>query len=222
MNRNQTYWGLCQRRSCLFLTWRGLILLMASGSLLLVIAAINIHQFLAVTKPVSAEILVVEGWLPDYALDEVRIEFGRHNYRKIYVTGGPLEIGGYLSRYKTYAEIGAATLIQIGMAKEVVEAIPAPASTRDRTYASAIALKTLLVQNAASNSNINLVSVGAHAKRSQQLFQRAFGDFAKVGVLSIENQEYDPTQWWSSSSGVRTVINEFVAYLYAQVVFPLV
>ncbi len=215
-------WDLLYRRECLIPTWRGLLLLLLSGILLLGIGAATVHPFLAVTNPVQAEILVVEGWLPDYALEKAKIEFERQHYRKLYVTGGPLEIGGYLSQYKTYAEIGVATLLRMGLAKDVIEAIPAPAVLRDRTHASAKALKSLLIQQAASNSNINLVSIGLHARRSQLLFQQAFGEFSRVGVIAIENQEYDPTHWWVSSEGVRTVINESIAYLYALIIFPFV
>ena len=44
----------------------------------------------------------------------------------------------------------------------------------------------------------------------------------KVGVIAIENEEYDPKRWWVSSEGVRTVINETIAYVYALVIFPFV
>lgn len=191
-----------------------------SGTLILGIVFTKIHPFLAITDRVPAEILVVEGWLPDYALAQAKLEFDRGRYKKIYVTGGPLEIGGYLSEYKTYAEIAAATLIQMGLSKSTVEAIPAPNVLRDRTNASAKALKALLVQRAAINPNINLVSIGVHARRSHLLFQNVFGDFAEVGIVAIENQEYDPNRWWISSNGVRTIINESVAYCYALIVFP--
>ena len=222
MNSRKTFWGLIQRRECLIPTWRGALVFLLSATLLIGIAIFNIHPFLAVSDPTPAEILVVEGWLPDYALEKVKIEFERQHYKKLYVTGGPLEIGGHLSQYKTYAEIGAATLVKIGIAKEAIEAIPAPTVLRDRTHASAKALKSLLIQQSANNSNINLVSIGVHAKRSQLLFQQAFGDFARVGVIAIENEEYDPKRWWVSSEGVRTVINETIAYVYALVIFPFV
>jgi len=36
-----------------------------------------VHPFLAPTKPVGGDILVVEGWLPDYALERRKNGFNR-------------------------------------------------------------------------------------------------------------------------------------------------
>jgi hypothetical protein len=146
----------------------------------------------------------------------------RHHYRRLYVTGGSLEIGGHLSEYKTYAELGAATLVRMGMSKSAIEAVPAPSVQRDRTYTSAVALRNRLHQQTSHEAGINLVSVGAHARRSRLLFQKAFGEDLRVGIIAIENRGYDPKCWWKSSSGVRTVVDELIAYIYALVVFPFV
>jgi len=165
-------------------------------------------------------VLVVEGWVPDYVLEEARAEFGRHRYLTLYVTGGPLERGGYLSEYKTYAELGAATLIQIGMSKDALEAVPAPLVRQDRTYTSAVALNNWLRQHGVNVTSINVVSMGAHARRSRLLFQEAFGEGSRVGIIAVEDRNYDPRYWWKFSQGVRVVVDELVAYIYAVFVFP--
>lgn len=192
------------------------------GVVLMVMAVLEVHPFLAVTEPVPAEVLVVEGGVPDYVLEEARVIFKRHRYRRLYVTGGPLGHGGPLSDYKTYAELGAATLVRMGMSESALVAVPAPLVRRDRTYTSGVALKNWLLQHAASETSINLVSMGAHARRSQLLFQKAFGENSRVGIIAIENREYDPKRWWQFSEGVRTVVDELIAYVYALVVFPFV
>lgn len=192
------------------------------GVMFIVMAVLKVHPFLAVTSPVPANVLVVEGWVPDYVLEETKVEFERHHYRRLYVTGGPLDIGGSLSEYKTYAELGAASLVRMGMSKSTLEAVPSPWVRQDRTYASAIALKNLLHQRAAGETGINLVVIGAHARRSQLLFQKAFDEESRVGIIAIENRDYDPRHWWKSSEGSRTVIDELIAYFYALVVFPFV
>ena len=220
MNRRVPFWGLLYRRECLIPTWRGLFLFTLLGLIFVVIAVSSVHSFLAVTEPVPAEVLVVEGWVPDYVLGEAKVEFERHHYRRLYVTGGPLETGGPLSEYKTYAELGAATLVLMGMNKSAVEAVPTPFVRQDRTYASAVALKNRLHQQASSETGINLVSLGTHARRSQLLFQKAFGEDSRVGIFAIENREYDSRRWWKFSAGVRTVVDELIAYIYVLVVFP--
>lgn len=220
MNSRVPFWGLLHRRECLIPTWWGGVLFTLLGALLTAIAVSTVHSFLAVTEPVPAKILVVEGWAPDYMLEEARVEFEQHHYRRLYVTGGPLEIGGHLSEYKTYAELGAATLVRMGMDKNAVEAVTAPSVRQDRTYTSAIALKNRLHQLALHETGINLVSLGAHSRRSQLLFQKAFGEDLRVGIISIENRGYDPNRWWKFSAGVRTVVDELIAYIYVLVVFP--
>ena len=217
MKPRKTFWGFAHRRECLVPTWRGWLLVTLFGIALMV--------FLAVTEPVPAEVLVVEGWVPDYVLKEARVEFERHHYRKMYVTGGPLERDAYLSEYKTYAELGAATLIRMGMSKDALEPVPAPPVGKDRTYTSAVTLKNWLHQYATEPTSINVasinvVSMGAHARRSWLLFQKAFGEGLRVGLIAVEDRDYDPKHWWKSSQGVRVVGDELVAYIYAVFIFP--
>ena len=222
MRQHKWFWGLVCRRECLVPTWRGWLLFALFGIALMVTGVLRVHPFLAVNEPVPSGVLVVEGWVPDYVLEEARAEFERHHYSKLYVTGGPLERGAHLSEYKTYAELGAATLIRMGMRKDAIEVVPAPPVGRDRTYTSAVTLKNWLHHHSADGTSINVVSKGAHARRSRLLFQKAFGEGSRVGIIAVEDRDYDPKHWWKFSQGVRVVVDEFVAYMYALVVFPFV
>ena len=219
MKSHQPFRGLLRRRVCLLPTWRGWLLLLLAGLLLATCAVKKAQSFLAVTDPVTGGALVVEGWAPDYALEEAVTEFRQHHYTKLYVIGVPLEHGAPLSEYKTYAELGAATLLKLGLDRDNVQAVPTPAVRQDRTYASALALKQWLQQHNAMPAELNLISLGAHARRSRLLFEKAFGQDARVGIIALENQDYDPEHWWKSSQGVRTVTDELIAYGYARLVF---
>jgi hypothetical protein len=55
------------------------------------------HTFLSVNHPVAANILVVEGWLPDYALEEAVQEFREKGYEYIVAAGGPMSQGNLVS-----------------------------------------------------------------------------------------------------------------------------
>ena len=81
-------------------------LLMAFGSVLVVIALI-IHPFLSPTKPVGGDILVVEGWLPDYALEKAKERFQQGSYQLLVTTGAKISVGSHSSEYKTWAELAA-------------------------------------------------------------------------------------------------------------------
>lgn len=219
MKPSKRVWGLFRRRECLLPTWRGWIVLLLIGAALVVFAVKRVHSFLAVNDPVAGGVLVVEGWLPDYALEQVIAEFRRDHYTKLFVTGVPLESGAILSEYKSLAELGAAALVRLGLEAQAVQAVPAPRVIRDRTYTSAVTLKNWLRQHGSTETNVNVISMGAHARRSRLLFSKAFGNGFRIGIICIQTRSYDPKRWWESSQGVETVIGETIAYCYARLLF---
>ena len=188
------YWGLLGRRSMLFPTWRGWLLLLDG-------------------------VMVVEGWVPDFGMQMVIQQVHQSPYHKIYVTGGPVEIGAPLYQYHTLAELGAATLRGMGLEASMVQAVPSPLVYKDRTYTSALALRDWFLAHGGIPKQINLISVGPHSRRSRMLFQRVFGDTAQVGVTALEDPNYDAKHWWHTSQGVRTVTDETIAYCYAKFLF---
>jgi uncharacterized SAM-binding protein YcdF (DUF218 family) len=212
-------WGLMRRRERLCLTWRGRILVVLLLAALFVWSVRAVHPFLAVSQPVEAEVLVAEGWLPDYALDEVVAEFKRHAYRKLYVTGGPLEVGAILSEYHTFAELGAARLRRMGFDTNQLQAVPAAEVVHDRTYTAALTLKKYLQQQNALPARMNLISESTHARRSRLMFEKAFGENVSTGVISVPSKSYDAGNWWRSSAGFRSTTDELIAYVYARFFF---
>ena len=185
----------------------------------LVFGARRLHPFLAVNAPVRGGVLVVEGWAPDWAMEEAAAEFRQHHYDMLFVTGIPIERGVHLCEYKTYAELGAATLLKLGLGTNVVQAVPTPGVRVDRTYASAAALKRWLREHGMAATRLNLITSGVHARRSRLLYQKAFGKGVEVGVMAAPVKEYDAGGWWRSSAGFRLVIGETLAYGYARVLF---
>jgi hypothetical protein len=178
-----------------------------------------IHAFLAVNQPISSEVMVVEGWLPDFALEKAVQIFKSQNYHLMVVTGGPIVASQILVKYQNYAELAAAILEQLGLDKSMMVVIPAPAVIKDRTYASAVAMKNWLTASQPSFKTINLVTLGAHARRSRLLFEQALGPGITVGIIALEDPGYDHRQWWKSSPGVRMTLGELIAYGYARLFF---
>lgn len=121
--------------------------------------------------------------------------------------------------YKTYAELGAARARSKGLSSNVVQAVPALKVDRDRTYASAVALKKWLVDHEVTHRSYHVMSFGLHTRRTRLLFEKALGKGAIVGSTAIEDLSYDPKHWWNTSDGVRTVIGEAIAYGYARFLF---
>lgn len=219
MNSETRWFGMLTRRPCWVPTLRGMFLI-GLGLLVGILTFVwRVHPFLSMHAPVAATVMVVEGWASDEAIVEALKEFKRGSYERLYVTGGPLEAGGPLSEHRSYAELGAKVLVKMGAAPEKVTAVPAPRVKVDRTYASAVALKEWFQIKNAMPRAMNVVTVGAHARRTRLMFRAAFGAETEVGVYRVLESDYDGSRWWVSSRGVRDVLNECIAYAYAGLLF---
>ncbi len=212
-------WGLCSRRERVGLNWRGrmLVLLLLFGLGLVYLR--TIHPFLAPVKPVPGGVLVVEGWSPDEVLQQAIAEVKRGGYSKLFVTGGPLEAGAPLSEYRSFAELCAATIARMGFDTNQLQAVPAPRVPKDRTYVSAVALKRWLDLHGGVPPKMTLVTGGAHARRSWLLYEKVMGKHTRIGIIAVRLSDYDADHWWRSSMGVRGVLDETIAYIYARFLF---
>jgi len=180
-----------------------------------VVGFFSIHSFLSVTHRIPAKVMVIEGWLPDYALESALEEFKRDGYERMFTTGGPLDRGSHLREYGTFAGVAAATLLKLGAPADSLTAVPSSERYRNRTYASAVALRDHLRQMGLTNTAFNLFTEGTHARRSWLCFRRAFGPETTVGVIAIENRDYDSSAWWRYSAGVKTILSETLGFTYA-------
>lgn len=210
---------LLTRKTCVVPTWRGWVTLLLCASLAAAVVIRGVYPFLAINDPAPGGILVAEGWLGDEDIPAVLEEFRRNHYASLFVTGGPVEKGLPLSEYKTWPELTVAALVKSGFDPKLLHAVPAEEVRRDRTYASALALKHWLQAHGMPVTSVNIVSGGPHARRTRLLFQRAFGNGVRVGILSVGGQNFDPKHWWRSSEGFRVVTGEAIAYLYARLLF---
>jgi hypothetical protein len=217
--KNRKLWGLLARRPCLVPTWRGWLVLTLLASLLSTLAVREVHPFLAVNDPMPGGLLVVEGWASDHALAAALVEYRSHHYDKVYVTGGPLESGSALVAYRSWAELGTASLRKMGLGSNEVVAVPAPRVQQDRTYTSALSLREWLRNHGIEAAKVHLMTEGPHARRSRLLFRRALGKRFVVGVTATPVEVYDPQHWWRSSAGFRNVVDESLAYAYARIFF---
>lgn len=191
---------------------------MVTGALVATIF-LRAQPFLAPVDRVDARVLVVEGWCDDFVMEEAIREYERGGYTNVFVTGGPVDKGAVLSEFGNYAHIGALTLRKMARTPIPLVAVPAPRVDRDRTYSTAVALRHWFESRGDTPPRINLVTVGAHARRSRLLFEKALGPETEVGILAVEDPYYDPKRWWVTSFGVRTVTSELIAYLYSSLLF---
>ena len=202
-------------------TWRSwaLIVLLVVGVLAPAVRSVN--RFLTVTQPAAAaEVLVVEGWMPDSVMPSVVAEFKRGGYQRLITTGLGRPDWWTDERYPTGAEITAATLVFLGIpTNRLVTVPPRHGLVRDRTYGSAQGVKKWLEGADITVDAVNVYSLGPHSRRTRLLFQKALGDKIKVGIFAHPSDSYDAGRWWSSLQGFTEVASEGVAYLYARVLF---
>ena len=66
---------------------------------------------------------------------------------------------------------------------------------------------------------VNVLTEDVHARRTCLLFQKALGHNVVVGVIAVPNPDYDANHWWRYSEGVKDVVAESVAYIYARLLF---
>ncbi len=209
---------LIQRQENWTFTAQGWGVVITFAATLTIFTVTHIHPFLSVTSPIKADILVVEGWLPDYALKQALTEYENGSYNKVVTTGGPLPTGYYLAEYKTFAELAAATLKALGLKKEKLVAVPAPEVIKDRTYASAVIFRQWLSNSNLNVQSINLYTFDVHTRRSWLIFKKVLAPTIKTGAIAAKTRDYQPDKWWVSSEGVRSVISEVIAYIYARFV----
>jgi len=201
-------------------TWPTWLLLAVVCAGALRFAAPRLYDFLSPCEPSDSDILVVEGWLPDYAVPDVLRIIESHRGLWAFTTGGAVERGSYLREWKTYAEMARATLLAAGVPTQRVVAVPAPATRTDRTFSSALALSDHLKALGIHRGRVSLVTFSAHARRSRSLFQRALGPGFIVASQPYHSPSFGRNDWWTSSEGFRFVIGEAIALLHMWVCPP--
>ena len=161
--------------------WLVLMLLVGLG----IFAWREVYPFLARQAPVPADMLVVEGWLNDELLAQAASWAESNGVKKIVATGGPLETGGYLIAWKTYAEMTRARMEALGLgAKFELAAVPAEKVRRGRTRESARALK-------AAGIGDKLPDLAKLREEYSKLSEEKDRLYAEYGSLKKRMREYD-------------------------------
>jgi hypothetical protein len=196
-------------------TWLGKLLIILLILLCIIIFTRIIHPFLAVTVPVKTNIMVIEGFMPDYAIAESMRIFNEGKYRLMIVTGKKMIRGSMLLPYINDGLLTAAILVKMGFDSSFIRVIGLENDVRkDRTFASAKAVMNWINQNHVKTEAVNVVSLGCHSRRSRLLFNKAFTDKIETGIISIPDDGFDPEVWWTTSYGFKTVLNETLAWIY--------
>ena len=179
------------------------------------LARFRLYPFLGPDAPADSPVLVIEGWVSDDALQAALDWASSHDVHTLYLTGGPIETGSWLAPWHSFPEMTLARLDAMGATTRFddVRAVPAPRTRKDRTLAAAVALRDALGPDVPPS--MTLASESPHLRRSALLFRRAFGDSVQFGTLPLPPIDYGPDDWYRCSAGVRSLLSESIALLYA-------
>ncbi len=203
-----------RRRWVLLPTWRLNVIAAAAIGGPAVFAFLNLYGWLAVTEPVpEARTVIVEGWIPDHALERAAEHARTTDASAVFCTGIPLDRGTLDLPYKTYAEYAAATLVKMGAPAHRVEAVPCEISRTERTRMMARALADHVRRNPIqpSERRADLITSATHARRSRMIFREELGDDWEIGVISCPDPEADPDRWFLGSKSAKEAITEVIA-----------
>lgn len=210
---------LLRRRELWLPTTAGwaLLVALAAGASWLGLHAL--YDFLAPNDPVGRGLLVVEGWVDESGLEKAARLWRAGGYTRLVTTGGPVEHYASLLPFATYAEQAAAILRSQGIPDHDIAIVPAPASARDRTFASAVALREWISGNGVEAPALDIVSQGPHARRTWRLYRMALGESVAIGIRSVAPDLYPANEWWRSSAGAKDVLTEAIAWAWVTCLF---
>ncbi len=176
-------------------------------------------KFLAKNDPVNGQVLIVEGWIPTYMYMEVKKIIDNADYGKVICVGAEFPEVKTYRHSESASEYSAYYLRYLGVPDSLLEVVTTPYYAKERTYNSANAAIRLLNTEHGNVRSFDVVTSGVHSRRSWILFNKAAKKKFDIGVISLTPEDYLIEKWWTNSVGFRTVINEYLAYIYVKVIF---
>ena len=171
------------------------------------------EAFLAHTNKVPARVLVVEGWIGIPGIRAAAAEFESGNYGWIVATGGLTGERWFNQRW-SYARMAQHELFRAGIARDRVILAEAKDAESQRTYESAVACWTALNTAGLKPEQVNIFTLGPHARRSRLIFATTCPWNAQVGVIAWIPERYSLSPWWRSSDRASDFMTETAAYFY--------
>ena len=206
--------GLFKKRTIWLPTWKGWLLLALITVVGLIGLLRGLYPILAPNARVDANILIVEGWLPEYGLEAAIAEFQAGSYEHLITSGGPLWEGHHAAQLGSYAELAAHVIRAKSFPTNQLVAVPGPKVWKHRTFHSADAVRQFLNTSEISVIGINVMTLGPHGRRTKIIYDDVLRAHQPLGIISYPSAEYDKDRWWKTSEGTKHVLTETLASGY--------
>lgn len=178
-----------------------------------------IYKTLYLNNSIISKTMVLEGWVPTYALQDVLKHYNDDGYDNLIVTGIPITQYEYASDFNYTSQATIAALKHFGFTDTIYEAANPTNIYKDRTYSTAILTKEVFENHPDWEKSFNIYSMGVHSNRTKVLFEKAFTDDYEIGIIAHSDRTFIGEEWWKSSIGFRNVSNEVLALSYTKLFF---
>ena len=165
----------------------------------------SLHPFLAINRPVDADVMVVEGWVPKYVVSAAAENFKSGSYTDLFLSGLEDPDGSDAAR-------SATQLVALGIDPSRIHACPAPPTNSNRTGQMAAAVRDCILAQPHSPKGINVVTLGPHGRQTLLAYTRMLGSAGPVGVITVPKDDYDPNRWWASKAGLKKTLKDFAGW----------
>jgi hypothetical protein len=209
--------ALLRRYHLLLPTLFGWLLILLAGGLLAIFVARNLALFLIVDEPLGADNLVIEAWMSRDELDQALDYFEANDYQRAILVGGPVK--DFHGIDTNLAERAGTYLRGQGLSVAQSVVIQAPYSAQNRTFLNAVLVREWFAGQGIAVDRVDVFTASVHTRRSQYLYQLAFGDAVEVGVIPSRPPDFDPVRWWRTSQWGKHVAVEFAGWVMVKCCF---
>jgi hypothetical protein len=170
------------------------------------------ENYLRVTAPATADVLVLEGWIGFEGCRAAAKELALHPYRYVVVTGADAS-AHWNDRPGNYADMAAWELERSGVPLTKIIRAPAKQTAAQRTYEMAVAVRQALRERGLVDAKITVFTSGVHARRSRLVFRKTLSGNPDVGVIGWYPAPETSEPWWASTERTENFLKETVAWL---------
>jgi len=165
-----------------------------------------LYRFISnVPKRSDAQVLVVQGWVFNFVVEEAVEEFRRGRYRAVLVTGNNFEAGRTGKK-----------LITKGVPEDRVVVIPYSKKVVNHfTFHEAFSVKDALKRNFSDVTIINVATSSVHSKKTVTAFKKVLGKKVEVGIVATKSNYEKCNHRLMSKGMLRLTARFFIGYVYA-------
>ena len=118
-----------------------------------------------------------------------------------------------LITFNSPVEAGAYYLNILGIPDSVLISVPGIYAGRNKTKYSAIAFDKWAQVHMKDLESIDICTSGIHARRTYHTYKQILNKDIHLGIYRMEDKTISEKNWWKSTHGRTSVINEFFSYI---------